>query len=342
MKRNYMKALAAILLVCFLLGGSGVSLGSVAFASSTPARTGPLRLTIGTAGLGGNLYIVGATLAQVLTRHMPMTDFTPEVTGGSGVNVGLVQQKDVDFALCSNVAAYNGYNAKGWLEGHDPMLDVRTIAALMPSALELFTLASSNVYAIQDYEAKIISAATTGGGGDMTARDLFPTLGIQPAQIQGMTLPDVNSNLIDGLLDCAMDFGTFPHASRLELEASANIRFIELSPEERQLMVEVFPYYMEGIIPNGTYQSIPSDYHTIMAPNILITHKDSPEDFVYEMLTVIFENMDELISGSNSFSYVEMDYMLGTAIPLHPGAVRYFKEQGFTIPVHLIPEEYAE
>ena len=343
MKKSYVKVLAVVVLVYFLLGAGGASLQSAAFASPAPARTSPLRLSLGTAGLGGNLYVVGATLCQIYNKYIQMAEFTPEVTGGSGVNVGLVHQKDVDLALCTNVAAYNGYNAKGWLEGEEPLHDVRTIAGLMPSALELFVLASSNVYTIQDYNGKVMSAATTGGGGDMTARDLLPTLGINVGQKQDMTLPDVNSNLIDGLLDCAMDFGTFPHASRLELEASVSTRFIELSPEEMKLMCDTFPYYYVGVIPGGSYRSIPAEgYKTIMSPNLLICHKDLSEDLAYEMAKVLFDKIDELVTGSNSFSYVDRDSVLTATIPLHPGAIRYFKEQGYTIPDHLIPEEYVK
>ena len=340
MKNSHIKILTIVILVCLTLIGSAASFHSPAYAA--PERTSLLRFSFGTAGLGGNFYVLGTALCQLFNKNIPMVEFTPEVTGGSGVNVGLTHKNDVQVSLCTNVAAYNGYNGKGWVEG-DPMPDVRTVAGLMPAALELYVLASSNIHTIQDYNGKIFSAATTGGGGDMGAHDLLPTLGIKVKQKQDMTLPDVNSNLIDGLLDCAMDFATFPHASRLELEASAKIRFIELSAAERKLMCDTFPYYVDGVMPAGTYRDIPPEgYKTIMSPNLMICHKDVPEDVVYDMLKVMFEGMDVLKLSSNAFSNVVKESVLDAAIPLHPGAIRYFKEIGYTIPDKLIPEGYVK
>jgi TRAP transporter TAXI family solute receptor len=114
-----------------------------------------------------------------------------------------------------------------------------------------------------------------------------------------------------------------------------------MTTEQRKKMVDSFPYYFEGTEPAGTYKNTPSQgYTTIMTPNLFIAHKDVSEEFAYEAVKLIFERMNELINGSSSFQYVIKDSVLSASIPLHPGAIRYFKEQGYTIPDKLIPPEY--
>jgi TRAP transporter TAXI family solute receptor len=313
-------------------------------ASNAGAQSEIQRYSMGTSTLGSNYYVVGTTIAQMLSRNMKNVEVTAEVTNGSGVNYGLVQKGEVQLALIINNAAFNAWNGEGYgVEKGQKQQDVRALAALMPSSLNIYTLSSSPINVIEDLNGKSISPGAAGSGGDLVLNDLIPTLGLKPANIQHMGMSDINSNIIDHMLDACALFAGYPSATVLEIEASADLKFVTMTADQRKKMVAAFPYYFEGTEPAGTYKNTPPQgYTTIMTPNLFIAHKDVSEEFVYETVKLIFEKMDELINGSSSFRYVIKDSVLSASIPLHPGAIRYFKEQGYTIPGKLIPPEYKK
>ena len=313
--------------------------GGGSSSAGTGGRTGTLRLGIGTSTLGSNYYVVGTTIAQMLTKYMTGVEVTAEVTNGSGVNYGLVQNKEVELALIINNAAYNAWRGEGFgVERGRVQQDVRALCALMPSSLNVYALSSSPINTIEDLNGRSISPGAAGSGGDLVLQDIVPLLGLRPSRIQHMGMSDINNNIIDRMLDACALFAGYPSATVLEIEASADLKFVTIPAETRKKIIENFPYYFEGTEPPGTYKNTPATgYTTIMTPNLFIAHKDVPDDVAYEIIKLMFEHMDELVAGSGSFRYVIKDSVLSASIPLHPGAVKYFREQGYTIPNNLLP-----
>jgi TRAP transporter TAXI family solute receptor len=300
------------------------------------------RVTLGTATVGGNYYVIGSALAQIWNQNIPNIEVTAEVTNGSGANVGLVQKGDIQVALTSDPTAYNGYYGLGWANGvkYDR---IRTMAGIMPSGLEIFAPEKSDIRTIQDYNGKTITTGPSSGGGSIMMLDLFPTLGIKPGKKQDLGWGDAIGNLVDGLIDCGLDFASFPHAARTELVANMPIRWIELKPEERKLMCEKFPYYYEGVMPADTYQYLPAEgYKTVMSANILFCDKDVDDEIVYQLVKTMFAKLDDLTISTNAFKYVTEKNIETVSVPLHPGAIRYYQEKGFTIPDKLLSPEYVK
>jgi len=55
-----------------------------------------------------------------------------------------------------------------------------------------------------------------------------------------------------------------------------------------------------------------------------------------EVVIKTFENVDILIMTHASAKDVKAEFIVNSPIPLHPGAVRYYKEKGIKIPDKLI------
>ena len=70
----------------------------------------------------------------------------------------------------------------------------------------------------------------------------------------------------------------------------------------------------------------------------MVVHKDAPGDFVYEVVKKTFENVDILIAAHSSAKETKPEFITISPIPLHPGAIRYYREKGIKIPDKLIPQ----
>ena len=62
----------------------------------------------------------------------------------------------------------------------------------------------------------------------------------------------------------------------------------------------------------------------------LVTGADVADDLVYDVVSSVFENLDVLRSAHPALGGLDPPAMLeGLSAPLHPGAARYYREQGW-------------
>ena len=63
--------------------------------------------------------------------------------------------------------------------------------------------------------------------------------------------------------------------------------------------------------------------------NFLVTHEDVSDETAYQMTKLMFEHLDTLKAAHSAAAGITLeDAVKGSPIPLHPGAERYYKEQG--------------
>ena len=89
--------------------------------------------------------------------------------------------------------------------------------------------------------------------------------------------------------------------------------------------------------PPGTYPNQTKLIRTIGSPNVLVTRSDIPEDVVYNVTKVIWENLATLQEIHGATKDMRLEIAIdGLGAPLHPGAIRYYREVGLAIPERLI------
>ena len=120
-----------------------------------------------------------------------------------------------------------------------------------------------------------------------------------------------------------------PQASFIELENSPGIRFIGLPKHRLDRIVKNNPGYIKAVIPSSAYKSNPFNIPTLGIVTSAIVNKDLPDDLVYNMTKVFWDNHAEFVKVKSIWKKVILkDAVNGAAIPIHPGAAKYYKEQG--------------
>jgi TRAP transporter TAXI family solute receptor len=69
------------------------------FTLEIDAQQSVIKLSMGTGGTGGVFYVMGGGIANILTKYMPNTEVTVEVTGGSVDNCKLLKSGKADLGL---------------------------------------------------------------------------------------------------------------------------------------------------------------------------------------------------------------------------------------------------
>jgi len=306
-------------------------------AAALPASA--QQLSIATGGTGGVYYPIGGGFAEMINNHIDGAQATAEVTGASVENMGLIMRGDADLALVLADTAYQAYTGTGDFDGRQ-IENTRALASVYPNAVQLVTLAESDIQSIADLAGKRVSVGAPGSGTELNARALLEANGVN---YEDFTPQRLNFNeTADAIRDGDIDAGFWsvgpPTSSILNLAATRDIRLIGLSDEEIANAQEVEAVFAPYELAAGMYDGMDEAVQTIGIPNVLVVNADMDEELAYQLTQLLFENTDELIAVHPAANDTTIEFtMNSTPVPLHPGALRYFEEVGAEIPDRLRP-----
>lgn len=297
----------------------------------------PKGVTIGAAPLGGTYFVWAGGFAKLLNDKVGVPA-NVESTGGPVHNVQLLQGKKLDFGMVTSGPVFEGYNGDpdGWSKGKAHP-DLRIIFPMYTTFFQMYSLSSTNIKSIMDLKDKSVGVGPVGGTPATYWPKILETAGIKPKRIVNASSSDLNSQLKDGMLDANGQSVGIPWVTITEVQTTHDVNAYGVPEDVAKKIIEKIPSFAFGAIPKGTYKSNPDkEIPTLTMWNFMSVHKDASDDFVYEVVKATFANVDILIAAHKSAQEVKAEAILTSPIPLHPGAVKYYKEKGIAIPDKLI------
>ncbi|HSD59660.1 MAG TPA: TAXI family TRAP transporter solute-binding subunit, partial [Burkholderiales bacterium] len=179
------------------------------------------RLSIATGGTGGVYYPMGGAIATVLTKNLPDTEATAEVTSASVDNIKLVAAGKADIAFSLADTAWDGYNGAGKFGGQK--MAVRAIAVIYPNSTQVVTLEGKGIEKMADLRGKRISTGAAGSGTELVATRLLEAYGIDPdkdVKREKLSVAESAGALKDGKIDAFIWSGGVPTAAITDLAAT--------------------------------------------------------------------------------------------------------------------------
>jgi TRAP transporter TAXI family solute receptor len=307
------------------------------FSVPQTQAAGKQRLLLGTSTVGGSYYILGGTWAKTLNDRLPDLDISVEVTGGPDTNIALIEKKEMELGLVTAWKAGEMYNGEG--EARQKYQSMRAFMPLYPSYLQIFTLSSSGIKSIRDINGKAVSTASAGSSSFLAGRALAKALGLSPSNISGMPAGQQLNTLRDGQTKLAFAVSGVPAPQLMEMEATHELTLIPLEKQDMALLLKDQPYWTQGVIPAGAYKAAKTDVPVVTFWNFAVAHKDLSEDTVYNLTRESFKILPELAAAVKDMARAKPSDILFTSIPLHKGAIKFYREQGIQLPASLIPAE---
>ncbi|EWG98900.1 immunogenic protein [Halomonas sp. BC04] len=191
------------------------------------------QLSIATGGTGGTYYPYGGGLAELINNHIEGASAVAEVTGASVENMGLVWRGDSDVALALADTVFQAYSGTGDFEGRQ-LENIRALASIYPNAVQLVTLADSDVHTLSDLVGKRVSVGAPGSGTELNARALLEANGISYDDFtpQRLNFNETADAIRDGDIDAGFWSVGPPTSSILNLATTRDIRLVGFSDEE--------------------------------------------------------------------------------------------------------------
>ncbi|WP_093394569.1 TAXI family TRAP transporter solute-binding subunit [Thermodesulforhabdus norvegica] len=306
-----------------------------ALACSVPVIAGKVTfITIGTGGVTGVYYPAGGAISKMINAKKDVYNIraTVESTAGSVFNINAVMAGDLEFGIVQSDRQYQAYHGLAEWEGK-PQKDLRAVFALHPEAVTLVAAADAGIKTFADLKGKRVNIGNPGSGQRQNSIDALTINGIDWQKdiiAEGLKAAEAPGMLQDGRIDAF--FYTVGHPSGAIKEATAGARkvlFIAIPNVDK--LCEKYPYYAPAFIPIKHYPDAlnKEDVPTFGVKATFVTRADMPEDVVYAVTKEIFENLDKFKKLHPALEVLTKENMLqGLSAPLHPGAIKYYKEAG--------------
>jgi TRAP transporter TAXI family solute receptor len=334
--RQFLFIVAAVALVC----------GSITNVQAAEERN----YLLATASTGGTYYPVGvalSTLVKVKLQPKQKIGMSAINSAGSGENVKLLRENEVQFAILQGLYGSYAWNGTGPIAAEGPQKNLRAVTMLWQN-VEHFTVnkkfaktgTASDLLGMKG-EAMALGKKNSGTLGSNTV--LLENLGIGDVEKDfnlvyvgyGPSADALQNGQVAGMSTPA----GVPVSAVTKAMANMGNEIVVLDFTDEQMKQadggkELWTRY---VIPAGTYPSQEKDINTIAQPNFLAARADVDEDAVYQITKTIYENLAFLnaIHGATKAMAIEKA-ISGLPMPLHPGAAKYYQEVGIKIPDRLI------
>ena len=322
-----MKGPKAALAGCFFLLFWGLQ-GTNGFPAEWPKT-----VSIGTASVGGTFYYVGGAFVKIFEKMGIKA--TVEVTGGSVHNPKLIQSKQILFATIAQGSAYEAWTGTGWAkQKHD---NLRSVMAIFPSYGHGYALRKKNITNFRDFNGKVVSGGPPGGTSDMYLRNIGVLLGLKYSRVVTVPFSDTVNLLQDGMIDAGWNSGGIPHGATNEVTSTLDGVVVGLLPDDLKKIEAKYPFLSPTEIPANTYKNQTAPVPATADWSAIFAHKDIPDDLIYKFCELSFASQDLLVATHKSLKDATAANQKFISLPLHPGAFKYFKEKGISIPDKALP-----
>ena len=290
------------------------------------------KMVMGTGGTAGTYYGYGGVLGQYIKNHAGI-DVTVVSTDGSKANIQGIDIGDYQLGTVqSDVMSYAWQGTRSF-ESDGKVDSFRVVAGLYAESVQLVTMDPA-IKTVADLKGKSVSIGAPGSGVYFNAMDVLAAAGLTENDIQAQyqSFGDSTDALKDGKIDAAFIVAGAPTPAITELCTTNDAFLVPIDGEVAAKMMEACPFYTEYVIPAGSYAGQDADVSTVTVKATLIVSADASEDAVYQLTKAIFDNMDAIANENGKGAELSIENATsGMTAPFHPGAARYFAEQGVTV-----------
>lgn len=326
---------------------------------------------IGTAATTGVYFAIGAALASAITKPAGSRDCehggscgvpglvaVAQATQGSIDNALAVGSGQLESALVQSDIAYWAFrgasppprqcrsahndqpgplNGLALLKKNGPIPNLRAIAALYPEAIHVVVRADGKLHSLGDLKGKRIALGEAGSGTIADARLVLEAAGLSECDIkvQYLRLSQAAEALARGDIDAFFLVAGYGVPAVADVAAAVPVRLLPITGKTAERLIQRLPAADAIVIPGGTYAGIDEDVATVGMTALWIVGATEPDDLVYALTKALWQDATRRLLASTHpmGQHIRLATALaGIAIPLHPGAARYYRAAGMAVP----------
>ena len=323
-----------------LIIGAAALIGSALLPHGGAFAQGRTFIAIGTGGPTGVYFVVGNSVCRMVHkeaaegrggRENNIRCAAPS-TAGSVYNINNIKAGELDFGVAQSDWQFHAFNGTSRFEGNQ-VSELRAVFSVHPEPLHIIVGANSGINSWDDLKGKRVNIGNPGSGQRATTEFLLEAHGMSVddfALAAELTSTEQSAALCDGKIDAYIYTVGVPNAGVSVATDGCDARIIDFTTSVAAGLVSDRPYYAWATIPAGTYKTTGADVTTFGVMATFVANANVPDDVVYEVTRAVFENLEDFKALHPAFRNLDPKKMItdGLSAPLHPGAIRYYREKG--------------
>jgi uncharacterized protein len=337
----------------FLTGIAG-SVTAASLAATSVSRAGASNqrfFRLGTGSVGGTYFPIGSTICDALNDDASSTTCAEppcilggrhaiaQLSNGSISNFESLRAGLTDAALMQADVLYAGWKGTGNFAANGPYDGVRLVANLFPESFHFAVRRDGDIRTFRDIIGHRIALDEPNSGTIVIARVLLAAYGIKESDLRAEyskweaeygKWEDASARAHLSPLDGLMKVGGDPVPAISLLAARDAIQLIPIIGPEVDAALQHDPFITAAVIPAGTYPGIP-ETPTVHVQSQLVVAARLPDDLIYNVTRRLWSEATLArlrLSHPRGASITLATALVGAAVPLHPGARRYYQEIG--------------
>lgn len=292
-------------------------------------------ITIGTGGQTGVYYVVGQSICKLVNRGQADHGIkcTAPSTGGSVANINAIKEGSMDMGVAQSDWQAYAYEGAPEFEGGQ-FEDLRAVFSVHGEPFTVVARSDSGIEEFGDLQGKRVNIGNPGSGQRGTMEVIMGALGWEMGDFSlasELKSAEQSAALGDNKVDAIVFSVGHPNGSIQEATTTTDAKLISVGGAEIEKLIEDNSYYAKATIPGGMYKGTDEDTETFGVKATFVSSASVDEETIYQVVKAVFDNFDRFKGLHPAFANLNQEEMIadGLTAPLHPGAERYYKEQGW-------------
>jgi len=305
---------------------AAVATAAIFFAPGAHAQS---FINILTGGTSGVYYPLGVAIGKIYSYKIPNVKTQVQATKASVENLILLQQGrgELAFTLGDSLkAAWEGDEEAGFKSKLDKL---RVLGAIYPNYIQIVATAESGIKTLSDLKGKSLSVGAPKSGTELNSRAILGAAGMtykDMGKVEYLPFAESVDLMKNRQLNATLQSAGLGVASLKDLSTSTDITVVSVP---KAVVDKIGPPFVSVVIPANTYAGQDKDVPTAAVVNYLVTSSAVSDDLAYQMTKLVFESLPELANSHAAGKEIKLENAAnGSPVPLHPGAIRYYKEKG--------------
>lgn len=296
-------------------------------------RKKPLHMVLGTGSVQGVYFPIGGVICRLLNRGTELHRMrcSLESTGGSIYNLRQLRADNFDLVFAQSDWQYHAYNGSSTFTDEGANEDLRAVFALEADPLALIVKDESDIRSFEDLQNRIVSFGYKRSLQHRIVDDLLAAKSWNDSNFKSVErmsdtkqISAICSDAVEAILLLSSSLND--HLSGLSDDCK--LRLVPIESAEIKAIIEAKPFYRVGKIPKGLYLNASKATKSFGLGATFVADQNTSPKAIYHVVKEVVENFKDFKSLHPSLIGLdkrELPYA-GISIPLHPGAVRYYKE----------------
>ena len=304
---------------------------------------------IGAAATAGSFFEIGGILASAISKPadslpcdqggscgVPGLVAVAQATQGSVENLRMVASDQIESGIAQSDVVSWAVAGTGVFADEGPLKKLRAIASLFPESLHVVVRADGPIQTLAELKGRHISLGQTGSGTLVDARIVLAASGLseQDMSVEYLRSGTAAADLSDVSLESFFLIGGIPIPAVRALAATTPLRLIPIPDDVLSRMQEKYGPYSRSVIPADTYPGVGIATATVGFHALWVVSADASDDFIFAITKALWNEATQRLLDTHDpiGKDVRLEHAFdGLSVPLHPGAIRFYREAGLPV-----------